>query len=124
MSQMLNVASTKYLGALPNGTATTDTLFASATTSKPYPINTAAETTVSVYSDAGSVATVKIETAPTVSGPWFDVTSSIPITDPTTTGVQWAVPRAMFVRLNVSAWTNGNIRATIDSWTDSGNRVW
>lgn len=121
---MLNAASVKYPGSLPNGTATSDTLFASVTTSQPYPINTARDTTISVYSDAGSTATVKLETAPAVSGPWFDVTTSAPITDPDTSGVQWSIPRAQFVRVNVSAHAAGNIRATIDSWAENGKKIW
>lgn len=121
---MLNAASSKYLGSQPDGTANSDTLFASATQSKPYPINTARDATITVYSDAGSDATVKIETAPTVSGPWFDVTTSSPITAPSATGVQWAIPRAKFVRLNVTPYVSGNIRATINAWAENGARIY
>ena len=123
MSQMVISTSNKYVASLPNGTATADTLFHK-TTSKPYPINTSKDTTITVYSDAGAVATVTLSTGPTVAGPWFDVTSSIPITDPPTTGVQWAIPRANFVLLDVPAYTSGDIRATIDSWADNGKRIY
>lgn len=125
MAQMVISTSAKYVASLPNGTATADTLFNGAgQVSKPYPINTAKETTITVYSDAGSTGTVKLETGPTVSGPWFDVTSSFPITDPTATGVQWSIPRSVFVRLDLSAYAAGNIRATIDAWAANGAKIY
>ena len=125
MSQMVLSTSSKYVASLPNGTASADTLFnAAGQVSKPYPINTAKETTITVYSDAGSTATVKLETAPTATGPWFDVTSTIPITDPSADGVQWSIPKAVFVRLNLFARAAGNIRATIDAWATNGAKIY
>lgn len=124
MSQMVISTSVKYVASQPNGTASADTLFNAVMASKPYPINNADIVTVTVYSDAGSTATVALETAPTVSGPWFDVTSSIPITDPSATGVQWSIPKAVFVRLNVSAYAAGNIRGTIDAWAKNGAKIY
>lgn len=117
MSQMVISTSSKYVGSLADGTASADTLFAAAgVVSKPYPINTAETIRVTIYSDAGSTATVAIETSPTESGPWFDVTAGDPITDPSATGEQWSVPRANFCRVNLSAHAAGNIRATINAW--------
>lgn len=117
MSQMVVSTSSKYVASLPDGTASADTLLAALdAVTKPYPINTANEIRIAVYSDAGSTATVKIETAPTVSGPWFDVTASSPITDPSAVGEQWDVPRSNFCRVHVSAHAAGNIRASINAW--------
>ncbi len=124
MSQMVISTSVKYVASQPNGTASADTLFNAVMASKPYPINNAETVTITVYSDAGSVATVPLETGPTVTGPWFDVTSSIPITDPSATGVQWSIPRANVVRLNVSAYTSGNIRGIIDAWAKNGAKIY
>ena len=117
MSQMVVSTSSKYVASQPDGTASADTLLAAAgAVTKPYPINTANEIRVTVYSDAGSTCTAKIETAPTVTGPWFDVTASAPITDPSATGEQWDVPRANFCRVILSAHAAGNVRATINAW--------
>jgi hypothetical protein len=81
--------------------------------SLPYPISLATYVVVTIYSDAGSVATVDIETAPTPTGPWFNVTAAH-ITNPSdTSGEQWEVPPTNYVRINVTAWTSGNVRACI-----------
>lgn len=126
MSQMVISTSAKHVASQPNGTASADTLFNATMQSKPYPINNADIVTITVYEskDAGSTATVALETAPTVTGPWFDVTSSAPITDPSATGVQWSIPRAVFVRLNVTTYAAGNIRATIDAWAKNGAKIY
>ena len=80
-----------------------------------YNIEVADATVVHVYSDAGSVATVDIETAPTSSGPWFPVTTSH-ITNPTAVGEPWSIVRQNWVRINVTAWASGNVRACISSY--------
>lgn len=89
--------------------------FISATTSKAYDVSVADVIVVHVYSDAGSTATVDIETAPTASGPWFPVTADH-ITDPSAVGEAWSVPRQNYVRINVTAWTSGNVRACISAY--------
>lgn len=112
--QMVASTSTKAIGAVPAGTASADTLLAALNAeTKAYPIGNASDIVVSVYSDAGSSCTVQILTAPTASGPWFNVTASTPITDPSATGEQWSVPRHAFVKVKVSAYVSGNVRAVI-----------
>lgn len=118
-TQIVTLASGKGVSAYPCGTANANTLFNSVTTSAVYPISYATDIRVTIYSDAGSTATVAIETAPTATGPWFDVTASDPITDPSATGEQWSIPRHEFLRINVSAHAAGNIRACINAWRDA-----
>lgn len=112
--QMLLSTTTAPLGSVAAGTANASTLLGALNAeTRPYPIGNASEVVITVYSDAGSNATVQIQTAPTVSGPWFDVTSSVPITNPSATGEQWSIPRHAFVKVKNTAWVSGNIRATI-----------
>jgi len=112
--QMVASTSTKAIGAVTAGTASADTLLGALNAeTKVYPIGNASEIVITIYSDAGSTATVQIQTAPTATGPWFDVTSSTPITDPSATGTQWAVPRHSFVKVKNTAWAAGNVRAII-----------
>lgn len=80
-----------------------------------YPIGAAETIIVTVYSDAGATATVDIETAPASGGPWYAVTTSH-ISNPSATGEQWSIPRTEFVRINVTAYTSGNIRACISGY--------
>lgn len=80
--------------------------------SLPYDISLATSVIITVYSDAGSVATVDLETAPTPTGPWFNVTAAH-ITNPSTSSEQWDIPLANYVRVNVTAYTSGNVRACI-----------
>lgn len=71
---------------------------------------------LTVYSVAGSVATVAIETGETTSGPWFPVTGSSPITNPTQLdsygvgGETWYVPPDTNVRIHLTAWTSGVVK--------------
>ena len=112
--QMVASTSTKAIGAVAAGTASADTLLGALNAeTKAYPIGNASDVVVSVYSDAGSSCTVQILTAPTSSGPWFDVTVSTPITNPSATGEQWSIPRHAFVKVKVSAYVSGNVRAVI-----------
>ena len=90
-------------------------LFVATGQSLAYNIEGADATVVHVYSDAGSVATVDIETAPTSSGPWLNVTAAH-IPNPSATGEGWTIVRQNWVRLNVTAWTSGNVRACISSY--------
>lgn len=75
---------------------------------------------ITVYSAVGSVATVAIETADTASGPWYPVTGSTPITDPSAQdaagvgGETWWIPPTTYVRIHVTAYTSGSIHACID----------
>jgi len=71
---------------------------------------------VTVYSTAGSVATVAIETGETTAGPWFPVTGSTPITNPSgldaygVGGETWWIPADSNVRIHVLTWTSGAIK--------------
>lgn len=117
--QMVVSTSAKAIAAVPAGTASADTLLAAAAAeTKVYPVGNASYIVISVYSDAGSTCTARILTAPTATGPWFDVTSSAPITDPSAVGEQWSVPRHAFVKVRLSAHAAGNVRAIIAAWND------
>lgn len=76
---------------------------------------------VYVYSASTSACTVVIEAASKSSGPWFDVTQQSPITNPSSTGEYWRVPKANFYRVRVSARSSGTISATIDAYTNTGS---
>lgn len=71
---------------------------------------------LTVYSTAGSVATVAIETGETTAGPWFPVTGSTPITNPTQLdaygvgGETWWVPPDTNVRIHLTAWSSGVVK--------------
>lgn len=77
---------------------------------------------VQIWSSLGATATVKIECSSVKAGsaaiattPWFPVAT---ITDPTTTGEYWSVPRTAQVRVNVTAYTSGTIFAVLEKYND------
>ena len=65
---------------------------------------------VQVWSSAGSVATINIECRSYATAPWYPCQT---INNPDATGVYYSAPLAYAYRLNVTAWTSGNIFGTI-----------
>ena len=94
--------------------------FGAAVASAAYSIGEANQIIVDVYSAAGSTANVQIQTAPTASGPWF--TAAV-VANPSATGESWSIPRTGFVRINVSAWTAGAVKACLSAWMNT-NKVY
>lgn len=114
--QVLNAAATSIpLSTYACGTANTSTAFASATTSRAYPLPGQGSYTFHVYSDAGSVASFSALSGPTSSGPWFDFTAATPITNPTAAaGNAWSIPTGTaWVKFSVPSWTSGTLRICI-----------
>lgn len=66
-----------------------------------------------VWSAAGSVATVTVDMRSSTTAPWFTV---LTITNPSSTGEYWSVPRGYQMRVNVSAYTSGTISSTIERY--------
>lgn len=92
--------------------------FTSATTSSAVNVAGAETIVVSVWAKSAGTATLVIETAPTSTGPWFNVTTAA-IVNPTAKdgnnvgGEQWLVPIAAWVRVRVSSYSSGTYNACI-----------
>lgn len=76
---------------------------------------------IHVYSTAGSTATVQIRWR---AGPSSAVDVLKTITNPAAAEVHYIVDGVGEYQINVSAYTSGTIKATIDATTYSGLRLW
>lgn len=87
-----------------------------------------ANAAVALYGSGGTyTASATIETAPTSSGPWFDITSGTPITSLTTTGGSiWTLPNpTLWVRVNDVSNTANGFKACLFGYRPSNlNKVY
>jgi hypothetical protein len=77
-----------------------------------YDISKASTISAQVWSTAGSVGIVRLQTRSNAAAPWFTVTT---ITDPSTTGEYWSIPLSMQFRADLSGYGSGNITVVLET---------
>lgn len=99
--------------SVPMARADASTSWTSTGSTIAYAIASADTIRVQVWSSAGSVATVTIDVRSSGTAPWYTVAT---ISNPSTSGEYWSIPRSIDVRVNVSAYTSGTISANLEAY--------
>ena len=116
MKRFLAVLCGVALLLLPRSAMAEKSLISAQTTtgeSSSIPIGSADTINVQVWDTVGSGTSTTVIQEKNASGDWFTVAT---ITDPDTTGELWGIPRADFMRVNVTACSSCSVSATVSAW--------